>query len=92
MDESGTDEAESGRRVAGAIRSMVNNKGLQFKRVRVLHETLFVPVLMYRRETMIRKERFRITAAQIDNLGGLLGIRRMDKGVVRNEEGGRRKD
>ena len=49
--------------------------------VLVLHETLLVPVLMYGSETMLwlEKERFRIRAVQMDNLRGLLGIRRMDR-------------
>ena len=59
-----------------------------------------MPVLMYDSETMIwkEKERSRIWDVQMDNLRGLLGIRRMnipecmDKGVVRCGEGGRRKD
>ena len=47
----------------------------------VLHETLLVPVLMYGNETMLwnEKERSRIRAVQMDNLRGLLGIRRMDR-------------
>ena len=46
---------------------------------RVLHETLLVPVLMYIIETMLWKEgkRSRIRVVQIDNLRGLLGIRRI---------------
>ena len=36
-----------GRRVAGAIWSLVHARDLQFECTRVLHETLFVPVLMY---------------------------------------------
>ena len=43
----------NGRRVAGAIRSLVNARGLQLECARVLHETLFVPVLKYGSETMI---------------------------------------
>ena len=47
---------------------------------RVLHETLLIPVLTYGCETILwKKERFRIGTVQRDNLGGLLGIRRMDK-------------
>ena len=46
----------SGRRVSGASRSVVNARGLQLERARVLHETLLVPVLMYDSETMIWKE------------------------------------
>ena len=54
LDESGTDGAEysmkvaSGRRVAGAIRSLVNGRDLQLK-------TLLVHVLMYGSETMLWK-------------------------------------
>ena len=40
-----------------------------------LHESLVVPVFTYGSE----KGRSRITAVHVDNLRGLLGIRRMDK-------------
>ena len=42
---------------------------------------MLVPVLMYGSETLLwrEKERSRVKALQIDNLRGLLGIRRMDK-------------
>ena len=53
LDESGTDEAECSRKVAGAIRFLVNIKDLQLECPRVLHETLFVPVLTYGNETML---------------------------------------
>ena len=59
LDESGTDGAEcsrkvaSGRRVASAIRSLVNDKDLQLKYARVLHETLRMPVLMYGSKTLL---------------------------------------
>ena len=58
--------------------------GLQLEFARVLHESLLVPVLTYYRETMIwrEKERSRIRAVQMDNLRGLLGIRRIDKATV----------
>ena len=52
FDESGTDKAEcsrkmaSDRRVAGAIRSMVNDRDLQLECDRVLHEALFVFLCM----------------------------------------------
>ena len=82
LDESGTDEAEcirkmtSGKRVVGAIRSLVNAS----LSVLVLQETLLVPVLTYCSETMLwnEKERSIIRAVQMDNLRGLLGIRRMN--------------
>ena len=49
--------------------------------VLVFHETLLVPVLMYGSEKMLwkEKERSRIRAVQMDNLRGLLGIRRMER-------------
>ena len=64
----------SGRRVAGAIRSLVNARDLQLECARVLHETLLVPVLMYGSKTVLRKEEeiFRIRAMQIYNLRGSL--------------------
>ena len=42
---------------------------------------MLVPVLMYDSETMLwkKKERFRVSAVKMDNLRGLLGIRRMDR-------------
>ena len=48
------------RKFAGAIRSLVNARGLQLEGARVLHEALLMPVRLYGRETMIwrEKERF----------------------------------
>ena len=69
-----------GRRVAGVIRSLVNTRDLQLQCARVLHETLLEPVLMYGSETMLwKEERSRVRAVQMDNLRGLLGIRRIDR-------------
>ena len=73
MGKSGTDEAEcgrkvaSGRRVAGAIRSLVNGRSLQLESARVLYESLRVPFLTYGSETMIwrEKEKSKIRAVQI---------------------------
>ena len=88
MEESGANEAEccrrelvSGRRIESAIRSLVNARNLQLECARVLHELLLVPVLTYGSEIMIwkEKERSRFRVVQIENLRGLLGIRRMDK-------------
>ena len=83
LDKSGTDEAEyhrrmaSGRRVAGAIRSLVNGRNLHLEYAMVL----LMPVLTYGSETMIwkKKERSKIRAVQMNNFRGLLGIRRMDE-------------
>ena len=52
---------------------------MQLEYVRVLHETLLVPVLIYDSETILgkEKERFRIRAVKMYNLRGLLGIRKM---------------
>ena len=69
----------SGRRVAGAIRCLANPRDLQLS-VLVLHEILLLPVLMYGSETMLWKEEISIImAVQMDNIRGLLGIRRMDR-------------
>ena len=64
----------SGRRIAGAIRSLVNVMDLHFECARVLYETLLVPVLMYDSEIMLRKEKYiyRIRSVEMDNLN-LLG-------------------
>ena len=68
----------SGRRVTGAIRSLVNAVSLQLECAEVLHESLLAPVLAYGSQTMIWKEKesSRIRVVHMDNF---LGIRRMDK-------------
>ena len=59
LDESGIDGAEcsrkvkSGRRVAGAIGSLVNARDLQPECARVLHKTFLVLVLMYGSEIIL---------------------------------------
>ena len=76
LDESGTDRAECSRKIAsrrrfeGAIRSQVNTRDLQLECIRILHETLLVPVLMYISEIMLwkEKERSRVRTVQMDNL------------------------
>ena len=85
--ESGTDEAEcnrkvaSGGRVSGTIRLLVNSRSLQLECAWVLHDSFLLSVLAYGSETVIwkEKERNRVWAVHMDNLRGLLGIRRMDK-------------
>ena len=66
--------------MASAFRSLVNARDLQTECSGVLHETLLVPVLTYGSETMLwkGKQRSRIRAIQVDNLGGLLGIWSID--------------
>ena len=56
----------SGKRITGAIRSLVNARDLQLQCAKVLHETLLVFVFMYGNETMLlkRKELSRIRAVQ----------------------------
>ena len=44
---------DRGRRVAGAIRSLVNARRLQLQCAKVLHVSLLAPVLTYGSETMI---------------------------------------
>ena len=86
LDESGTNGAEcsrmvtSGRRVAGAIKSLVNVRNLQLDCARVLHETLLCLFLcMVVRQLWKEKEKSRVKTLQMDNFRGLLGIRRMDR-------------
>ena len=87
LDESGTEEADcrrkvaSGRRVASAIRSLVNDRSVQLECDRVLHELWLVADLIYGSETIIWKEkkRCRMNVVQMDNLRGLLGIRRTNE-------------
>ena len=43
----------SGKRVAGAIRFLINARDMQLECARVLRETVFVPVLMHGCETML---------------------------------------
>ena len=70
----------SGRRVEGAIRSLVNTRDLPLQYACVLHEKLLVPFFMYFSETILWKEKeiSRIKTVQMNNLRGLLGIRRTD--------------
>ena len=53
------------------MKSLVNARKLQLEYARVLHETLFVPVLKYDGETILwKEERCRIRTVQMDNLRG----------------------
>src|SRR5678815_2338385 len=91
LDEKGTDDAEcgrkvvNGRKVAGAIKSFMNVKGLSLECARVLHEGMLLLVLLYSSETMVwnKKYRSKVQRVQMDNLRGMLGVRRIDK--KRNE-------
>ena len=91
MNEKGTDDAEcnrkvsNGRKMAGAIKTLVNAKGLDIECTRVLHEAMLVQALMYGSEVMVweKKYRTKVQAVQMDNLRGMLGVRRIDK--MRNE-------
>ena len=73
MDESSKDGAEISRKVASGRK--VNAIDLHLECARVLHETL----LTFGSETMLWEERSWIRAVQMDNLRGLLDIRRMDR-------------
>ena len=86
LDALGTDGAECSskvagrRRVADAIKSLVSARDLQLEYTRIFHKTLLVPVLIYwSRKMLWKKKRSRLRAVQMDNLRGLLGIRRIDK-------------
>ena len=69
-----------GRRVEGAIRSLMNGRNLQLESAKVLHEESLVRGLLYDSEALAwrEKERSRIRVVQMDSLKGLLFIRRMD--------------
>ena len=61
---------------------LMNARCLQLECATVLHESLLVLALMYGSETIIWKEKersSRIRVLEMDNLRGLLGIRRVDK-------------
>src|SRR5678816_1241927 len=75
----------NGRKNAGAIKSLVNVKGLSLECNRVLHEGMLLPVLLYSSETMVwnKKYRSKVQCVQMENLRDLLGVRRIDK--MRNE-------
>src|SRR5678815_5559529 len=87
LDEKGKDDAEcsrkvvNGRKVAGAIKSLVDVRRLSLECARVLHESMLLPVLMYSSETMVWNKRYRskVQCVQMDNLRGVLGGRRIDK-------------
>ena len=50
----------SGRRVTGAISSLVNTRDLHLACAKVLHVTFLVPVFRYGSETMLWKEISRV--------------------------------
>ena len=69
----------SGRWVAGAIRSLVNTRDLQLECARVLYEKLHCLFLcMVVRQLWKDKEISRNRAIQMDNIRGLISIRRID--------------
>ena len=59
-----------------SIKSLINARGLQPECVRVVHEALLMPVLLYGNETRIwrEKEGSRIRVVQMDNVKGPLVI------------------
>src|SRR5678816_3773424 len=91
LDEKGMNDAEcsrkvvNGRKVTGAIKSLVDVKGLSLECAMVLHEGMLLPVLMYSGETMVWNKRYRskVQCVEMDNLMGVLGVRRID--IMRNE-------
>ena len=65
LDEKGMEDAEcnrkvvNGRKVAGAIKSLLDVKRLSLECARVLREGMLLPVLMYSSETMVWNKRYR---------------------------------
>ena len=47
---------KNGRKLAGAIRSLISGRGLQLECARVLDEALLMPVLMYGNESDMKRE------------------------------------
>ena len=45
--------------MAGAIKSLVDAKGISLECARVLHDGMLLPVLMYSSETMVWNKRYR---------------------------------
>ena len=92
VNDKGTDESDcnkrvvNGRKTAGMIRSLVNKRCLSQNCAKILHEKMLVPTLLYGSECMVwkPKERWKIQAVQMDNLRGMLGVKRVDK--MKNEE------
>ena len=88
--------------MGGGLQFLVNARDLQLDGARVFRETLFVSVFMYGNKTMLwkkKKERSRIRTVHMDNLRGMLGIRRMDgvpnaliSELCGETKGGKRKD
>src|SRR5678815_4220734 len=82
LDEKGTDDAECSkkvvnfRKVAGAIKPLVDVKRLSLECARVLCEGMLLPVLVYSSETMVWNKRYRskVQCLQMDNLRGVLGV------------------
>ena len=65
LNDCGTDESDCNNRVvkerqiSGAVRSLVNERCLNMKCAKVLHEKLVVPVLIYGSECMVWKSKQR---------------------------------
>ena len=57
------------------MRSLANIRGLQLECARGQHEALIVPLLLHGKEGA---ERSTVRAVHVDNIRGLLGIRRMN--------------
>ena len=67
--------------VEGDVKSLVNARDLQLECASVLHESLLGLVLMHGSDTILwkEKERSRVRFVQMDNLRGLLDIRRIER-------------
>lgn len=73
-------EALQGRKVVSAIREKANAKGLNLECTRLLQESMLILTLKYSNETEVRKKKkIENKALQIDNLRGMLEVRRIEK-------------
>ena len=64
----------NGRKVAGAIKSLVDVKRLSLECASVLREGMLLPVLMYSSESRVWNKRYRskVQCIQMTNLRGVL--------------------
>ena len=69
------------RKFQDAMKSFVNAMSLRLECSEVLNEGLLISVLKYKSVTKgwMKEERSRIKAMQVDNLRGLLDIKRIDE-------------
>lgn len=69
--------------MAGAVKSLVSAKGLNFECPRILHESILLLVLMYSSETVVWNEKCR-SKVHVVQMGKGVSVRKIDE---MNKEG-----